>query len=56
MYLLILLLVPFLFLFNTYLALGGLVLAIVFMYVERTTPTKRPKTEPESDYTPGYHN
>jgi len=55
MYLLILLLVPFLFLFNTYLALGGLVIAIVFMYVERTKPTPRPKREPDSEYTPGYH-
>ena len=55
MYLLILLLVPFLFLFNTYLALGGLALAIVFMYDERTKPTKRPPRESYSEYTPGYH-
>ena len=41
MYLLILILVPFLYLFNSYLAMGGLIAAIVFMYVERTRPPKR---------------
>jgi hypothetical protein len=55
MYLLILLLVPFLFLFNTYLALGGLALAIVFMYVERTKPAKRATREPDSEYTSSYN-
>jgi hypothetical protein len=48
MYLLILILVPFLFLFNTYLAMGGLVVAIVGMYLERTQPAKRPRRA--SDY------
>ena len=54
MYLLLLLLVPVLYMFNTYLALGGLFVAIVFMYVERTKPAKRPSREADSDYTPGY--
>lgn len=58
MYVLILILVPFLFLFNTYLAMGGLIAAIVFMCVERTKPSKRqPKlTSFDSDYKPGYDN
>ena len=55
MYLLILLLVPVLFLFHTYAAMAGLALAIVLMYVERTKPPGRPKREPDSEYTPGYH-
>jgi hypothetical protein len=58
MYVLILLLVPFLYLFNPYLAMAGLIVAIVVMYVDRTGGSKkrRPKHEPESEYTPGYEN
>ena len=56
MYVLILLLVPFLFLFHTYLAMAGLVVAIVLMYSQRTRRTKRPKREPEPMYTAGYEN
>jgi hypothetical protein len=58
MYVLILLLVPFFFLFNTYLAMGALAVAIGTMYVERTRPPKRriPKDAGESEYTPGYEN
>ena len=58
MYLLLFALVPVLFLFNSYLAMAGLVAAIVVMYMDRTrTPraasTKRPK---ESTYQAGYEN
>jgi len=58
MYLLILLLVPFLFLFNPFLAMAGLIVAIVTMYLERTggSSKKRQRREPESEYTPGYEN
>jgi hypothetical protein len=58
MYLLIVLLVPFLFLFNPLLAMAGLIVAIVVIYVERAAGSKkrRPKHEPESEYTPGYEN
>ena len=59
MYLLILLLVPFLYLFNSYLAMAGLIVAIVTMYLERTGSSKkrRSKHTPESsEYTPGYEN
>jgi hypothetical protein len=59
MYLLILLLVPFLYLFNPYLAMAGLVVAIVTMYLERTGNAKkrRSKHTPESaEYTAGYEN
>ena len=50
MYLLILILVPVLFLFNTYLAMGALIVAIVAMYVERTRPAKRARRASDSDY------
>jgi hypothetical protein len=58
MYLLILLLVPFLFLFNSYLAMGALFAAIVFMYVQRTRPPKRRDRASASEpaYKPGYEN
>lgn len=39
MYLVLFLVVPFLYLFNTYLAVAGLVAAIVVMYVQRTRST-----------------
>jgi hypothetical protein len=35
-------LVPVLYLFNTRLAMVGLVAAIVWMYIQRTRPEKRP--------------
>jgi hypothetical protein len=56
MYLLILLLVPVLYLFNPYLAMGGLVVAIVTMYVERTRPSKRPRRASEPEYKAGYED
>jgi hypothetical protein len=59
MYLLILILVPFLYMFNPLLAMAGLVVAIVTMYVERTGASKkrRSKHVPESsEYTAGYEN
>ena len=55
MYLLIIALVPILFLFNPYLALAGLVAAIVWMYVQRTKPRRpAPKRSTDSDYEAGY--
>jgi hypothetical protein len=58
MYVLILLLVPFLFLFNSYLAMGALIAAIVFMYVQRTRPAKRRDraSAREPAYKAGYEN
>jgi hypothetical protein len=59
MYLLLFLLVPVLFLFNTYLAVAGLVVAIVVMYVQRTRPTTRsgPRQALESSpYKAGYED
>jgi hypothetical protein len=53
---LILILFPLLLLVNGYLAFGALIAAIVSMYVERTRPSKRPRREPDSEYTPGYEN
>jgi hypothetical protein len=54
-YLLILLLFPFLFLFNTYLATAGLLAIIVFLYVERTRPSKPWTPRPrERAYKAGY--
>jgi len=44
MYLLLFLLVPVLFLFNTYLASAGLVVAIVAMYVSRTRKASARRT------------
>ena len=55
MYLLILLLVPVLFLFSPRLAMGGLVVAIVVMYMERTKPAKRARPV-DSEYKAGYDN
>ena len=59
MYLLLFLLVPVLYLFNSYLALGGLVVAIVAMCVQRTRPTSRsgPRRSLEpSAYKAGYED
>jgi hypothetical protein len=57
MYVLILILFPLLFLFNSYLAIGALIAAIVMMYVERTTPSKRrPRRESEPAYKAGYED
>jgi hypothetical protein len=42
MYLLLLLLFPLLYLFNPYLAMGGLIAGIVGMYFQRTQAAKRP--------------
>ena len=58
MYLLILLLVPFLFLFHTYLGMGGLIVAIVAMYVERTRPSnrRRPRRDSESVQEAGHED
>ena len=56
MYLLLLILVPVLFLFNPRLAMVGLIAAIVAMYFERTKPAKRPRRVSESEYTPGYED
>ena len=58
MYLLLLLLFPLLYLFNPYLAMGGLVAAIAGMYFQRTQAAKRPpqKRPTESEYTAGYEN
>lgn len=49
MYVLILLLVPFLFLFNSYLGMGGLIVAIVAMYVQRTRPSQRRRARRASE-------
>jgi hypothetical protein len=56
MYLLLLILFPLLYLFNPYLAMGGLVAAIAGMYFQRTTPSKRPppRQPAESEYKAGY--
>ena len=56
MYLLLLLLFPLLCLFNPYLAMGGLVAAIVGMYFQRTQAAKRPtQGRPvETEYKAGY--
>ena len=59
MYLLLLLLVPVLYLFNSYLALVGLVAAIVAMYVQRTRPAARRSPHraiESSEYKAGYEN
>ena len=49
MYVLILLLVPLLYLFNSYLAMGGLIAAIIGMYVGRTRPAKRLRSRGASE-------
>lgn len=59
MYLLLFLLVPVLYLFNPYLALAGLIAAIVAMFMQRTRPTKRsgPRRALESSpYKAGYED
>jgi hypothetical protein len=56
MYVLILVLFPLLLMFNPYLAMGALAVAIVGMYIERTKPAKRPRPEPEPMYKPGYED
>jgi hypothetical protein len=55
MYVLLLLLFPLLLLFNPYLAMGALGLAIVGMYLDRTRP-KKPRRPIEPDYKPGYED
>ena len=55
MYLILIALVPVLYLFNPRLALAGLVVAIVWMYVRRTTPRRPAATRStDSDYEAGY--
>jgi hypothetical protein len=56
MYLLIFALVPVLYLFNPRLAMAGLIVAIVVMYIQRTRPPKRPRRASESEYRPGYED
>jgi hypothetical protein len=58
MYVLLFLLVPVLFLFNTYLALAGLVVAIVAMYVSRTrtASARRTMLPTASPYKAGYED
>jgi hypothetical protein len=55
---LILILFPILYLFNSYLAMAALVAAIVAMYFERSRPPKRraPKRPQESQYKAGYED
>jgi len=56
MYLILIFLVPVLYLFNTRLAMVGLVAAIVWMYIQRTRPHKRlGHTRPSNaEYEAGY--
>ena len=56
MYLILIFLFPVLFLFNTRLAMVGLVAAIVWMYVQRTKPqTRTRQTQPtDAGYEAGY--
>jgi hypothetical protein len=56
MYLILIFLVPFLYLFNTRLAIVGLAAAIVWMCVQRTRPQQRPgATRPaDAEYEAGY--
>ena len=58
MHVLLLILFPLLLLFNSYLAMGALIAAIVSMYFQRTRPPKRrsPKRASESEYKAGYDN
>jgi hypothetical protein len=51
---LLLILFPLLFLFNTYLAMGALIVAIIAMYAERTRPSKRQRRPSDSEYRAGY--
>jgi hypothetical protein len=56
MYLILIFLVPVLYLFNTRLAMVGLVAAIVWMYLQRTRPEKRRAQAPPAagEYEAGY--
>jgi hypothetical protein len=58
MYVLLLILVPVLFLYNPRFAMVALIAAIVAMYFERTRPAKRPRPRrfSESEYKPGYED
>ena len=56
MYLILFLLVPVLFLFNPRLAMIALVAAIVWMYLGRTRPAKRPTHDAEPMYKAGYED
>lgn len=58
MYVLILLLVPVLYLFNPRLAIPALVIAIIAVYTARTRPDRRavPKRRSESKYSPGWED
>ena len=57
MYILMLIAFPVLFLISPYLALAGLIAAIVGMYFQRTRPSKRPGARPsESAYKAGYED
>jgi hypothetical protein len=58
MYVLLFLLVPVLYLFNTRLSLGALVVAIVAMYIARTRPDREsvPRSRSDSRYSPGWED
>jgi hypothetical protein len=56
MYFLLVLLVPVLLLFNTRLAMLGLLAAIAWMYFGRTRPAKRPRHDAEPMYKAGYED
>ncbi len=56
MYVLLLILVPVLFLYNPRFAMVALIAAIVAMYFERTRPAKRPRRVSESEYKAGYED
>jgi hypothetical protein len=56
MYLILIFLVPFLYLFNPRLAMAGLVVAIVWMCIQRTRPQQRPAQSraASAEYEAGY--
>jgi len=55
MYLSLIALVAILYLFNSRLALAGLIVAIVWMYVQRTRPRRSPAARSaHSEYEAGY--
>jgi hypothetical protein len=56
MHVLLLILVPLLFLYNPYLAMGALIVSIVVMYTERNRPAKRSRGASEPEYKPGYED
>jgi hypothetical protein len=58
MYLLLLLMFPLLYLFNSYLALAGLAAAIAGMYFQRTQTSRRQAQKPHADsgYKAGYED